>query len=126
MRWHDFVFSAGMFGLALSLPAGVIWGWVWWGKNGRDLKGWRWGLSKAGVIYSTLILGSIIGFVVLGPKNSHTAAEFPYTYRWGPKIFWFSSIGIINAVFGRGRIRIANVVCALAGCTWAVLFFALL
>src|SRR5271169_6296612 len=110
MHWFDQVFALIAVGCLIGLPMGVIAGWIWWRRIGKQLEGWRSVVSKVGVVYSALIVALITVCEIEMPHGSPPGAGFPFTYRWGPVIFRFSAVGILFVLAGIGWVRWAILV----------------
>jgi hypothetical protein len=119
MRWYDDVIFGLMIFMVVASPFASIFGWVWWFRRGGGLHGWRNTTSKLGVVYSTFIVALMVAFTAGAPKNSPTAAEFPYTHHWAPIIFRFSTVGLLFALAGKGWVRMAILISVIGGCCYA-------
>jgi hypothetical protein len=127
MHWYtrvlDFVVGCLLVGLLFGLPIGVIAGWTWWVRVGRQIRGWRGVTSKLGVLYSSVILG-VIAVCEFRIPHAPAGAEFPYAYHWAPIVFRVSIVGVVIALLGKGWARAASLVTALGGCVFAVMLLA--
>ena len=111
MGWVSSVFWVSLIGTPIS--AGLAW-WLWLRGNSSASRGWRAGLSIAGLLAASNALGyySWLSYRLLAGS---TPRVWALKEAFGNLCIWLVLLALAGAVVGKGSSRIPIAVCAILG-----------
>lgn len=114
----DFIVGILGWGLLLGFPVGAIYA-VHRLRKEREMTGWRIWVSRVGAVYSILLLAMAIG-LYLSQHFSEWGARIE-TVRFSTIGFRLGAIGLLFAIFGKGRMRLGIAMASLGACVYWIL-----
>ena len=114
MNWFGYVLIVLQLVSLAAIPATAVYGWIWWRGSEVRLPGWRVLISRMGIVWCSLNLLLVVVFLVSTRVHPLPFNDFRPSQLWASLGFLVAVPGLVFALLGKGRVRIAFLLNALS------------